>query len=391
MRARTVLALAAAAAALALLAASAAVSHRREARARASPWPVVESTGPLGLAALHAWLAESGRGPVLLEAPGDRPPAGAVLLLAAPRAELAPEDAALVLAHAERGGTVVWALGPAGSQPELERRLAVSRWPAASPPPGRTAVALAPHPAFSGLALRWGGAAAASALPEALAVAGEEDGGGERLRAAALSVRWGAGEVIVLASADLAANDWILHGDNLSLWARLATRGTVAIDERWREPRAGPLPPSGRGLALVAGQGLLAALAFFWARGRRLGAVRPPSSSEAGPTAADYVASLGALYRRARAEPELAREAWRQVRLRLQRAAGVPATLDDEAAARRLAAVRPAAASPFRAASALARAGGGPRELASLVRAIARVEDGLAATRQGGFPRRSGL
>jgi len=375
-----------AAAAVALLAAATVVNLGREGAARQSSLPTAASTGPGGLAALHAWLAETGRAPLLLEDPREEPPSGAAILLAAPRAEISVAEADALLRLVERGGLLVWAVGPLGSQPELERRLSVSRRVASgrAGPPGWTAFPLAPHPLFTGLELRTGGGTVESDLPAALPVAGDvRPDPGKATWVAAVSVARGKGEVLLLAGTDLLENRWLGEGGNLSLWVRVAARGRVVFDERWREPRRAPPPASLRGIALLAGQSLLAAAAFLWARGRRLGAIRPPPPPESGRTAADYLASLAALYRRAGAEPELCRQAWRRFRLDLERRAGIPVALDDEAAARRLERTRPAAAGSFREAAGLARDTGsvGPRALFRLVRAVAAAEAALGPRR----------
>jgi hypothetical protein len=364
--------------AVAVLGAAAAVAHRRERQAELSPWPVAGNPGPRGLGALHAWLVETGRAPVLLEDPADRPPARSSLVLAAPRAELGPADVDALLAHAERGGLVVWATGPGGSQAWLERRLAVSL--SAEPVAARPIGALAPHPLFAGLSLSAGGGSVSSSLPVAIAVAGSraEDETGA-LRASALSVAHGRGEVLVLAGASLLENLRIAEGDNLALWSRVAARGRVVFDERFRAPRAGPVPPSSRGLAALVMQALAAALCLFWGVGRRLGAVRPPPSAGASRTAADYLASLAVLYRRARAEPELVRASFRRLRQEMHLRAGIPAALGDAEAAARLARGSPAAVEAYRRAAAVAAASAsaGSAELLALSRAAADLSSAL--------------
>jgi len=369
--------------AVAVLGAATAVAHRRQRQAELSPWPSAGNPGPRGLGALHAWLVETGRAPLRLEDPDDRAPPRSTVILAAPRAELAPADVDALLAHAGHGGLVVWAAGPAGSQPELEKRLGAS--PASGHLAARRIGALAPHPLFAGLALSAGGGSVSSAIPEAIAVAGgrAEDETGA-LRAAALSVPRGRGEVLVLAGADLLENFRLAEGDNLALWSRVAARGPVVFDERFRDPRAGPVPPSSRGLAALVLQALAAALCLAWATGRRLGAVRPPPPAGASRTAADYVASLAALYRRARAEPELVRSSWRRLRQELHVRAGIPPGLGDAEAAALLARRSPAAAEAYgrAAAVAAASASAGPAELLALSRAAADLSSALGRNAQ---------
>ncbi|HEU4382029.1 MAG TPA: DUF4350 domain-containing protein [Anaeromyxobacteraceae bacterium] len=372
--------------AAAAMGAAAAVAHRRQRTAELSPYPGVENPGPRGLAALHAWLAETGRDPLVLASPDDRPPPRASLILAAPRAEIEAADAEALLGHAAGGGLFVWAMGPDGAQPELERRLQAFRLRALKPaPPEAPAVALAPHPLFAGLSLRVGGGSVASRLPAALPVGGVVDGAA--VYVAAVSVPWGRGEVLILESPEALQNSRLAEPGNLELAARLAARGRVAFDERFLLPRAGGAPPSRRALAALLAQGLAAALLFFWARGRRLGAIRPTPPRSAPRTAADYVASLATLYRRARAEPRLAEEAWRRLRGELWRRAGVPPALSDEEAARRLSRTRPEAALRLGRAAALRAeaARGGPARLLALVRAAAEVEAAVALT-PGGRP-----
>ncbi|HSN93175.1 MAG TPA: DUF4350 domain-containing protein, partial [Anaeromyxobacteraceae bacterium] len=300
---------AAAAAALALVAAASAVAHRRQVEADLSPWPSAANAGPRGLAVAAAWLAATGRPAPVLSRPEDRPAAGAVLVLAAPRGALSPEHAEEVAAHAAAGGTVVWAVGPS-PQPALERRLGPVRASAGSDLGARTAVALAPHPLFDGLALRTSGGDVASDAPGAVRAAGGRD------FTAAVAFPVGRGEVVLLAGSDALENRHLAEAGNLSLWARLAARGPIALDERHLHAGAS-LPAAGTALAPLVLQALLAGAAFVLARGRRLGAVRPPPPPR-GRTAREYLKALGALYRRARAEGELARSAWGRARRELE-------------------------------------------------------------------------
>jgi hypothetical protein len=362
---------AAAAAALALVAAASAVAHRRQIETDLSPWPGAENAGPRGLAAAVAWLASTGRPVAVLSRPEDRPPAGAVLLLAAPRGALSSEDAEEVAAHAAAGGTVVWAVGPA-PQPALERRLGAVRASPGGDLAARTAAALAPHPLFDGLAFRTSGGDVASDAPGAVRVAGGRD------FAAAVAFPLGAGEVVLLAGPDALENQHIADLGNLSLWARLAARGPLALDER--HLRGGAAAPAARSaLALLLLQALLAGAAFALARGRRLGAIRPPPPPR-GRTARDYLESLGALYRRARAEEELSRSAWGRARRDLERRAGIAARLPDAEAERRLRRRAPAAADAVVRARRALSAPPGPDSLTAVVRAAADLEAALGGT-----------
>jgi hypothetical protein len=271
-----------------------------------------------------------------------------------------------VLAHAEGGGLVVWALGELGEarQPALARQLAARRLPGRGE---RTVGPLAPHPLFEGLSLRAGGAGVASDRPGARAVLGDAD------RPEAVAVPLGAGEVVLLAGPEPLDNHHVDTGDALSLWVRLAARGPIAFDERFLRPaaagrasRAGP--PALLGLQL--GVLVLLLAAALWPR---LGAVRPPPPGGAGRTTREYLASLAGLFQRAGAEPELAAASWQRLRRRLEREAGVPAGLPAEAAARRLATRAPAAEEPLRRGEA-ALVRGGPGVLLEVTRASADVE-----------------
>jgi hypothetical protein len=364
--------------ALALLGAVVTVSHSREREAALSPLASVDNTGPLGLAALHTWLDESGAEPIRLEGPMLRPPQAGAVILARPRGALQRSEVDFLLQFVEDGGLLIWGVGPGGEQPALESRLKIIRPQIEATGdifalPGRPIHALTPHPLFEKLVLRVGGGQAISSRdPGAIPVAG---GGGPP---SAVSLSHGRGEILLLAGTELLENFRIAEGDNLTLWARLAERGTIAFDE-YHQSSAKALRPAARGpLAMVIGQALLAALLYTWARGRRLGAIRPPLQSGPLRSAADYLAALGRLYRRARAERELGAAAWSGLRRRLQRQAGIPLTLDDAAVATRLAHLAPAAAEAYRQGAAAAHAGtSGPAALLMVTRRAAEVENAL--------------
>ncbi|MBI5069743.1 MAG: hypothetical protein HZB56_16035 [Deltaproteobacteria bacterium] len=365
MRPRTAVGLAA------LLALAAALASVAAGRARLPPEarvPSVELTGARGAAALHDWLAATGRAPLRVSGP-DELPAGAVAVLAAPVTPLSAAEVERLLARTAAGGLLVYAAGAPGAQPLLDQRLQVSRPRLAGA--GERAVPLAAHPLFDGLSLAGGGGSVASGLPGALPVAG---GPGFT---AAVSAPLGRGEVLLLAGPDLLENPRLAEADNLLFWARVAERGRLAFDEGHFAAARSPAPAAGRLTPLLL-QLLAAAALLLWSLARRLGPIRPPPA-QAARTAADYLASLGALYRSARAEPELAAAAWRAHRLRLQRQVGIAAALPDGQAAERLATLRPEAAPAFREAA--ARAARGPRDpaaLARLVAGVARVEALLA-------------
>lgn len=356
----------------ALLALAASVAAVTAGRARLPPearLPSVELAGPRGAAALHDWLAATGRAPLRVSGPEELPP-GAVAVLAAPLTPLTAAEVDRLWAHAAAGGLLVVAAGSPGAQPELERRLRLSR-PRLGGRGGDRALALAPHPLVAGLTLATAGGSVASDLPGALPVAG---GPGF---AAVVSAPLGRGEILLLAGPDLLENGWLGEGDNLQLWARLAARGPLAFDEGHFAREVPRREPAGGRLLPLVLQLLASAALLLWGLGHRLGAVRPPPA-QAARTAADYLASLGALYRSARAEPELAAAAWRAHRLRLQRQAGIPASLPDGQAGERLAALRPEAAPSFREAATLAALGTRtPAALLRLVAGLARTESAL--------------
>jgi hypothetical protein len=338
--------------------------------------PSADSTGRPGMAAAARWLAATHR-PFRRLAPGqDDPGPGETWLLLAPAAPLDEREVSALLDHADAGGLVVWALGPGGEaeQPTLARRLAARRIP------GREERSVGPpadHPLFEGLTLRAGGAGVRAEVPGARPVLGETE------RPAAVAIPRGRGELLLLAGPELLDNGHVGEGDALSLWVRLAARGPLAFDERHlRRAAAGGRagPPPGTALALQAALVVLLLAAALWPR---LGAVRPPPAEAAGRTTRDYLASLAELYRRAGAEPELAAEAWRRVRSRLEARSGVGAALPAEVAARRIGARIPGAVEPLlRGEAALAR--GGPGLLLEVARAAADVEAAGRWRRGGG-------
>ncbi|HYD42988.1 MAG TPA: DUF4350 domain-containing protein [Anaeromyxobacter sp.] len=362
-----------AAAALGLLAAGTILLQAR----RGPPPTALRSAanpGRAGLAAGHE-LLRAGGAAVRTRAPGEAPArAPAVVILAAPAAPIGRADAAELVAAAEAGATVVVALGEV-PQPALLDALGVAFTPGEAP---RAARGLAPHPLVGDLELSARSARVAPARPGPLAVSGDDAG------ASAVSVPAGRGEVLVLSGAEPLENARLLEPGALTLWTRLGRRardaaGPVVFDERFLAPTAASAPaspPSRRALALLAGQLLAAGAALVWARGRRLGAVRPAPAPPGDRTARAYLASLAALYRRAGAEAELAAQAWRALRRRLERRYGVPARLPDAEAARRLGA-RSAAAALALARGSAALAAGGPGVLLRVTRAAADAEAAL--------------
>jgi hypothetical protein len=354
-------------------------------QARRGPAPTAlraaANPGPRGLAAGHELLRAGGVA-VRTRAPGEAAaPAPAVLIVAAPAAPLGPADAAELVAAAERGATVVVALGEVPQRALLDA-LGVAFTPGEAP---RSARGLAPHPLVGDLELPARSAGLEGTRPGPLAVSGDDTG------ATAVSVPAGRGEVLVLSGAEALENARLLDPGALTLWTRLGRRardaaGPVVFDERFLAPAAAPAPavPARRALALLAGQLLAAGAALVWARGRRLGAVRPAPAPPGDRTARAYLGALAALYRRAGAEAELAAEAWRALRRHVERRSGVPARLADAEAARRLAA-RSAPAALALAQGSAALAAGGPGVLLRVTRAAADAEAAL----RGGASSRS--
>lgn len=358
-----------AAAALALVAAGA-VAGQGRGRGAESPLPSLENHGPRGLSAAAAFLRATGRPVARLTVRGVEPPPGAVVLLAAPRAPLDPVDVARLRAHVEGGGTLVWALGGA-AQPALRAWLRVSGEAGGGV---RPAFALSPHPLWRGLSVPLGRGDLGSALPGALALAGA---GGA---AAALAIPAGAGEVIVLAGPEPFQNAHLGEGDAASLVSRLAARGPWVADERFLAA-AGLADPRARALAAALAQALGAGLLAVLALGRRLGPVREPPADGPVRTARAYLASLAALYRRAGAEGELARDALLRLRRTLERRAGIPARLPAPDAAARLARRAPAAARALEAAA--SAPAGGAAALLAVTHAAAEVDAALGTRPRG--------
>lgn len=347
--------------AAAAVVASTSVAPPRERSAAEARLPSAGNPSSRGLGAAAAWLAATGRAARVVGRLDPAPGPGDVWLLVAPAAPVPPADAEAFVAHAAGGGLSIWALGP-GTQPALERALGAARRPG---PGDRTTAGLPGHPLLAGLALRVGGDGVTSSAPGAKAATGPED------PAAAVSVPMGRGEVLLLAGSEPLDNAHVAEADALSLWVRLAARGSVSFDERWLEPGAEASPA--RRPLLIGAQALLAALVLLVALGRRHGAIRPPPAPGSRRTARDYLASLAALTRRSGAEPELAAASFRRLRRTLEREAGVPARLSVEDAARGLEGRAPAAAAALRR-GAVALSAPGPGQLLAVTRAAAEVE-----------------
>lgn len=357
-------------AALALLVAAVVLGQADERGAEVSASAAGGNLGPRGLAAARELLISTGAS-VTRRGPGEPAVEGAaVVLVAAPAAAPAGDQVSSLVAEASRGATVVIALGRL-PPPALLEALGVELAPGAEP---RVARGLAPHRLLGDLRVPARSAALVSTRPGALAVSGNLGW------TSALSVPAGRGEVLILSGPEPFENAHLAEADAASLVVRLGAMGPVVLDERFLGEAAPAAPTSRRALLLLALQLLLAGAALILARGRRLGALRPPPAAGAGRTARDYLASLAALYRRAGAEQELAAAAWRGLRRRLERRLGVPARLTDAQAARRLARRSPEAALALARGSA-ALAGGGGGTLLRVTRAAADAERALGGRR----------
>lgn len=358
-----------ASAALALLAAGVVLGQAGPRHPPASALPSAANVGPRGLAAARELLQAIGATSRVRGAADPAVPGAAVVLLAAPSAPLDPGDVSGLLAEAAAGATVVVALG---TRPQRALLAALGLELTAGDAP-RLARGLAPHPLVGDLSLPARSASLAVTRPGGLPVSGQ------RGWTSAVSVPVGRGEALVLSGPEPLENAHLLEADAVSLLVRLGARGPVVFDERFLVPAAAA-PPSRRALVLLAGQLLLSGAVLAWARGRRLGAVRPPIAPGSSRTARDYLGSLAALYRRAGAEEELAAQSWHALRRRLDRRWAVPARLSDADAARRLAGRSPEAAVALARGSA-ALAGGGAGVLLRVTRAAADAEGALGRRR----------
>jgi len=360
--------------ALGLFAAATVVAHRRDSDRAAQRARGVAGTGPDGYAGLWRWAEATGRGPLRVEA-GGAAPESAVWILAAPDAALGPDEARALVDHVRSGGLAVWALGKE-PEPELEAALRLERDPRRTRLPDElpsTAPLSSPHPLFRHLTLRSRCEPLTSEVAGAIEVAGTPD------CTAALSVPLGRGEVLVLAGDDLLANRTLALADHLAFWARASGRGPLAFDERRSGGPRGVL--FGR-LGLLLGQAALAAVLLTWAVLPRLVAVRPPPEPPS-EEAAGYLRSLAALYRSARAEPDLARSAYDSLRERLWRRTAIPKGVPASEAVRALTARSPEAAQALaEAAAAVGRAQAGTADLLRLTRAAADLEAALSAAKR---------
>jgi len=313
-----------------------------------SSLPSVHNPGPLGLRALYLYLEESGVPVSALDAALDEKTLGGVrtLVVAPPRKanRVTKAEAEALESWVRGGGTLVYMVPREAEahQPTLEAWLRISDGLLLKP----SGEALpSDEKDLSGTTVRvWVPVGAARGLrsfrvaldrgvtvdhPEAVPLAGL------RGVAALWHVPVGAGEVYVLAGADLAENRRLELLDNLRFWDALAARGPLAFDEFHLGEGVRQEPPSAWGLWVFAAQCLVVGLVYVVARGMRFGPPRP-LVVERHRSSREYVQSLGWLARRSKVERELVPELGRQLRRQMHERLGIPLTLPEDEAARAL-------------------------------------------------------
>ena len=338
--------------------------------------PSVHNPGPLGLLVVRRFLEQRGATVVAHDGPLTALPKGTrTVVLASPTGTaLTPEDVDTLEAFAHGGGTVV-ALMPAAreAQPALSRWLQVGVGPPLpSAPEGGASVSVAVRAGPFGCLrrLRVGaGPSLTVARDEAVSVTTPAD------------LWWvpvGAGEVVVAPGADLASNHFLELDDNAAFWAGLAARGPVAFDEGHHQLAAGP-PPS-RNLVASVLQLAVVALALLFSAGRRLGPPRVTAPA-VHRSSLEYVASLGALTRKAHVEGELAHALRARLREQLADALGVAPSLPFPELARLAAERSGLPAGRYEALDAALAAAGphtSPSDYAALAKEEASLERALA-------------
>ncbi|MCY1014378.1 DUF4350 domain-containing protein [Pyxidicoccus sp. MSG2] len=304
--------------------------------------PTVENTGAQGARALYLYLREGGRPVDAHTASLESLPSGTrTLVLSSPQGRpVSKEEVSALEQFVRAGGTLVYLsprelgkhqaaleewlrldsgpLMPASSR-GLDSTLAdaggttVDIWLAAGPLRGLSGLRVSQD---RGLRLHHDDALPLAGLGGAVAV-----------------WRWplGAGEVYVLAGADLVENRRLELLDNLRFWDALAARGPLLFDEYHHQ--LAPPPPLSRGIWVFVGQVLLVGLLYAVSRGTRFGAARP-LRQERHRSALEYVRSMGWLMRRAKVERELLPELDRTLRQLMQERLGIPLALSDADAAR---------------------------------------------------------
>ncbi|MBX7100330.1 MAG: DUF4350 domain-containing protein [Myxococcaceae bacterium] len=333
--------------------------------------PSVHNRGPLGLYVLRRFLEERGATVVAHEGPLTALPGGTrTVVLASPTGTpVTREEVKALEAFATAGGTVV-ALMPATreAQPALSRWLEVGLGPALpSAAEGGASVAVSVRGGPFGCLehLRVGGGPSLTV--------GRDDAVSVTIPADVWWVPVGAGELVVAPGADLATNHFLELDDNATFWANLAARGPIAFDEGHHLLAAGP-PPS-RNLVASVLQLAVVALALLLSAGRRLGPARV-TTPQVHRSSLEYVASLGALTRRAKVEGELAHALRERLREQLAEGLGVAPSLPFPELAR-LAAERSGLPAARYEALDAALAAAGPHTSAAEYAALAKEEASL--------------
>ncbi|WP_426751659.1 DUF4350 domain-containing protein [Myxococcus sp. Y35] len=309
-----------------------------------SPVPTVENTAPQGARALYLYLREGGRAVDTRLTPLDAiAPEVRTVVLAAPEGRPVTEDEVTELERFVRaGGTLVYLstreLGK--HQPALEAWLGLEpglMMPASSQGldstltdvGGTTVDVWLPVGPLQGLSRLRVSQDRGLRMDHEDAVPVAGHGGSVAIWRRAL----GAGEVYVLAGADLVENRRLELLDNLRFWETLAARGPLLFDEYHHELL--PPPPFSRGIWVFVAQVLAVGLLYTVSRGTRFGAPRP-LRVERHRSALEYVRSMGWLMRRAKVEKELLPELDHALRQQMQERLGIPLALSDADAARLL-------------------------------------------------------
>lgn len=315
--------------ALITLAIAFALLTRSDSEATGPAGATVYSTRGGGLAALYAYLKETGGTAAVV----DEQPAAATwdtLVIAAPTARPVSRDEVARLEQRVEAGATLVLLTPEdyGSQPALfdwlqlrrTERLPLEALKDSDDRGGATVDVWAAVGPFSGLSkLRVGANRGVASDDEAfMPVAGASD------TTVLLWKPHGKGQLIVAAGADLAENRRIELLDNRKLWDNLAARGTVGFDE-FHHQRKAPLPVS-VGIWAFALQALFAVIFLTLARGTRLGPARPLvfQRHRAG---VEYAQSFAWLTRGAHVEKELAADVYQRLRRIIHERLGISLTL----------------------------------------------------------------
>jgi hypothetical protein len=317
----------------------------------ASPIPAVDNPGPAGLEAAYLYLREHELAGIWES--GSLPADARTLISALPYAREYDDDerralwkwieqggTLVVLGHHERdlGSAVGNRLSPPSVALQVQgRQVGISEigqdvramLEAATRPvseeviPARPAVPDPINVGIKQLAVSSGhGFEATSGDAVPLVLAGDTP--------VVLSLPFGKGRLIALAGPDALANARIDLGDNLRLLTNIASLdGKVYFDEEHHRPAPSvALSELTRWLGPPVVQLLLLGAAILLATWRRLGPVRQRSAMGVRPPS-EYASQLGALYRRAHAEPSLSAELYQDLRRRLETRLGLARTLSD--------------------------------------------------------------